>query len=350
MVDLNRAGVGLIELVSEPEISTPAEASLFVQRCHEIFQDLRICSGNLEQGAMRIDVNVNLVDRSSGAALTPRVELKNINGISVIESAVRAELLRQQKLLDQSDISAAPLQEETRLYSPERNETILLRAKDSSASYRYLPEYDLPPIDLDSFESEAAADHLLSTRHERIKLLQADYPQLISRDGLLLRLWTRPEILPTLFESALKLSSDPRFLLNWCVGELLAILNHPEAEQLGASEITGVKLAALADAVKSGRVDKEIAKTEMLNALKESRDLEIKSPIPGHSIPEDLINQAMDELFRSNPDRVNFLKSPEGQARGSVDFFVGPLLKQFRGQISAKELQAILRSRLLFVN
>lgn len=334
---MNRAGVGLIELVSEPELKSAREASRFVQRCLEIFQDLKICSGNMEQGAMRIDVNVNLVDGNS-VAVTPRVELKNINGISVIESAITAELFRQEKLLKSSDSGHVP-REETRMYCPERNETILLRFKDSSASYRYLPEYDIPIIDLEtSFYLETTN---LLTRQERIKLLQSQFPQLSGRDDILLRLWTRPDILPNLFESALKSAKDPRFLLNWCVGELLAILNTVET-----CDITGGKLATLVDAVQTGKLDKEVAKTEMFNALTNSRDLELIIPC-SNSIPLDRINQAIDELFNSHQDRVTFLKSPEGQSRGSVDFFIGPLLKRFRGQISAKELNSMLRSRLL---
>ena len=341
---MNRAGVGLIELVSEPELASPSEAALFVQKCHEIFQDLKICSGNLEHGAMRIDVNVNLVDQGTGNPLTPRVELKNINGIHVIQSAVFAELRRQQKLLEDGNI--IPSQEETRLYSPEKDETILLRIKDSSASYRYLPEYDLPPFDLDSFQSNTTTNHLLMTRHERIKLFQHEYPQLSDLGDILLRLWTRPTILPYLFESSLKFSPDPRFLLNWCVGELLAILNQPELVDIEC-KISGEKLAGLADAVKNGQIDKEIAKTEMFNAINESRDfekLDINSN-PSDPITEPL-NQAIDELFQSYPDRVNFLKSVEGQKRGSVDFFIGPLLKKFRGKTSAKELALILREKL----
>ena len=239
---MNRAGVGLIELVSEPELANPSEAALFVQRCHEMFQDLKICSGNLEQGAMRIDVNVNLVDQETGAPLTPRVELKNISGISIIESAVSAEIRRQIQLLHDE----LPRQEETRLYSPERDETILLRIKNSSASYRFLPEYDLPPYDLESLDTPND-DH--RTRHERIKSLQAQYPELANRNEILLRLWARPLILPDLFEGSLKYCSDPRFLLNWCVGEVLAILNHPEIISETEFKITCEKMAELVDAV-----------------------------------------------------------------------------------------------------
>lgn len=287
---------------------------------------------------MRIDVNVNLVEDGTDKLVTPRVELKNINGISVIESAISAELKRQINSI-QNNI---PLSQETRLYSPEKDETILLRAKDPSESYRYMPEYDLPPMDLSPFDTV----HNYYTRQERIKLIQSKYPELPT--DILLRLWSRPQILPDFFEDSLKSNStDSRFLLNWCVGEFLALLNNLEITYY-RFKISPLQFALLVNNVKNGTIDKEIAKYEIYAALKESRDLNFISVKSSSNLDStvDSVNRAIDELFANNPDRVDFLKSPEGQKRGSVDFFIGPLLKQFRGRISAKELTIILKEKL----
>lgn len=334
VVDLNRVGVGLIELVSEPEITNPKDASIFVQRVHELFQDLHVCSGNLEQGAMRIDVNVNLVNEVTGEAVTPRVELKNINGIGVIETAVNAELKRQENLLKQNNI----LSPETRFYSPETDETILLRTKDASESYRYLPEYDIPAYETKSFID---FQEMPLTRHERIQKYQQLYLQLQGAD--LLRLWTRPETLPTLFEQCLPLVTDQRFLLNWCVGELLAILNRENIELI---KFTPETFANLVESVKIGKFDKEIAKAEILAALKEHRDLVISLSPNNFTDIDAAINREIDDLFTLHADRVAFLKSPEGQKRGSVDFFIGPLMKKFRGQVTAVQLTSLLKNRI----
>lgn len=334
VVDLNRVGVGLIELVSEPEITNPKDASVFAQRVHELFQDLKVCNGNLEQGAMRIDVNVNLVNEETGAPVTPRVELKNINGIGVIESAVSAELRRQENLLKQENSLAS----ETRFYSPETDETILLRTKDASESYRYLPEYDIPAYDIETFID---LQNIPLTRHERIQKYQELYPQLQGTD--LLRLWTRAESLPSLFEDCLPFVKDKRFFLNWCLGELLAIINRENIETIA---FTPENFANLVECVKSGKLDKEIAKKEMLAALKEHRDLSIRdSPKTGTDL-DAAINREIDDLFMLHADRIAFLKSPEGQKRGSVDFFIGPLMKKFRGQVTAVELTILLKNRL----
>lgn len=331
---MNRAGVGLIELVSEPEIETPKEASLFVQRIHEIFQDLKICTGNLEQGAMRIDVNVNLVNEETGVAITPRVELKNINGIGVIEAAVNAELKRQEDNLKNSKVV---LKKETRFYSPETDETILLRSK--TESYRYLPEYDLPTYNTNSFDGITEDEDLPLTRHEIIENYQKEYPQLKQQD--LLRLWTRPDTLPSLFHQCLPLVTDQRFLLNWIVGELLAILNR---ENLEIISFTPKTFAKLVENVKDGKIDKEISKSELVSALKESRDLVIKESIDNYCISE--VNKEIDSLFNLYADRVAFLRSPEGQKRGSIDFFIGPLMKKFRGKITANELTELLNIKI----
>lgn len=341
MVDLNRAGVGLVELVSEPEIETPKEASLFVQRIHELFQDLKICNGNLEQGAMRIDVNVNLVDEDTGVPLTSRVELKNINGIGIIEAAVIAELKRQENILKHSKES----KQETRFYSPETDETILLRVKDNSESYRYLPEYDLPAYNTEDFDDLdldlglGVGRSLLLSRHEIVENYQKSYPQLQGTD--LLRLWTRPGTLPSLFHQCLPLVSNPRFLLNWCIGELLAILNR---ENLDTISFTPQRFAQLVGYVENGKLDKEIAKSELVAALKESRDILIKEQ-DSQSVHDEVIKE-IESLLNLHADRVAFLQSEEGQKRGSVDFFIGPLLKKFRGKVTAKELTELLRNKI----
>lgn len=332
---MNRAGVGLIELVSEPDIETPQEASIFVQKIHELFQDLKICSGNLEQGAMRIDVNINLISEETGFPLTPRVELKNINGIGIIEAAVIAELNRQEKCLL---TDSKELKQETRIYSPETDETILLRVKDTTESYRYLPEYDLPAYKTEYLNFPS----IPPSRHQIIINYQKSYPQLNETD--LLRLWTRPHTLPSLFHKSLPLVTDQRFLLNWCIGELLAILNRENVESITFSPD---KFAELVEKVKSGLLDKEIAKFELASALKESRDLVINEDqkIEHDYIRIEVINE-IDLLFNLHADRVAFLRSSKGQKRGSIDFFIGPLMKNFRGKISVHELAELVNERL----
>lgn len=342
MVDLNRAGVALIELVSQPELQCPLDTALFVKQIHELLQDIQVCSGNLEEGVMRIDVNVNLVCGETGMAVTPRVELKNINGINIIESAVSSELRRQTKLLE---TQPQELKSETRFYSPETDSTVLLRVKDTSESYRYLPEYDLPEYPLNNVES---GDKLLFlSRHERIKQFQKSHESLKEQTDLLLRLWIRPLNLPTLFQNSLPFVNDARFLLNWCVGELLGIMNREDVDSIS---ITPEKFANLIENVRMGRIDKEFAKIELTRALKNSSNIKIIESGNVIKSEDDLMNELnkeIDNLFTLHSNRLKFLQSPEGQRRGaSVDFFIGPLMKRFRGKISAVELKSILEKKI----
>ena len=345
-MDLNRAGVGLIEIVSEPDLQSPQEASLFVQRIHELLQDTLVCSGNLEQGAMRIDVNVNWIDSDSLEPITPRVELKNVNGIGIIESAIICELNRQHNEME-NDKSILHLPQ-TRLYSPDLGKTILLRLKDPLESYRYLPEYDLPLYDLPESFVQKIKKSMPLTRKERIENILKKYPQLNFQH--LKRLWTRPHCLPNFFEECLKLpieneNYDPRFLLNWCIGELLAILNRENFEFF---YFTPNSFFALIEAVKSGKLDKEFAKTSLLEAIRNSRDLTFTFATDknSHDNLDETLSEEIKNLFNSHLERVKFLKSVEGKARGSVDFFIGPLMKRFRGKISVQELVNKLKDEL----
>jgi len=343
---LNRAGVGLIELVSEPDMQSAKEASQFVQRVHEVLEDVRVCSGNLEEGAMRIDVNVNWTDEGGSKAVTPRVELKNINGIGVIEEAVSVELQRQKELLH-SDPSA--LHSETRLYMAEFKRSDLLRKKQVSQNYRFLPEYDLPEYPLNPEFIQSIKAQMPLTRHQRIQQILTAASNL-NRDHLL-RLWSRSDVdLPKLFEDSLLGTKDARFLLNWCCNELLALLNRNPIVKIAFSP---ARFLALVEAVRTGQLDKELAKQELASALNEKRDITILSSTP-LADPETKnitclnpeLDVEIDRLFADHAGRVEFLKSPEGKTRGSVDFFVGPLMKKFRGRIKASELIDKLQDRL----
>lgn len=299
---------------------------------------------------MRIDVNVNWIDSDTDQPVTPRVELKNVNGIGIIESAVICELNRQRIELTSTPSHLLLPQTQTRLYSPDRHETFLLRSKDPSQSYRFLPEYDLPPYDLTESFIHKIKSSMPMIRSERIENILIKFPQLNLEH--LKRLWTRPSCLPNLFEECLKISiennmtksCDPRLLLNWCIGELLAILNR---ENFQTVPFTAHSFYQLIEAVKIGKLDKESAKLSLLEAIRNSRELVFTDN--NQLSFEDLyktLTKEIQNLFSLHPDRIEFLKSKEGKTRGSVDFFVGPLMKKFRGRITVKELVNKLKNEI----
>lgn len=332
MVDLNRAGVGLIEIVSAPEIESPAEASLFVSNIHELLQDLQICSGLMEQGVMRVDVNVNWVDSETNTAITPRVELKNVNGLNILEEAVSCELERQR---------TEPLEsqtQQTRLFIPGTRVTKLLRLKDNSIKYRYLPEYDVSEHPITPEIIKAITQSMPKTRHQRIQELTNRHPALKTES--LLRLWSHSQ-LPDLFEASLNsCSAPPEFILNWMIGDFMGVLNKTECHEIS---ITADSISTCLDLLHSNRLDRPSVKRALFQALQSHSDLVL--PKATQTDSGDLLKD-IDELLSQNSDRVAFLRSQEGQKKGSLDFFIGRLLKLHRNTISIPELTQLLRAKI----
>lgn len=352
-VDLNRAGVGLIEVVSEPDMVSAEEAASFVRIVHETLLDAGVCTGSMEQGAMRIDVNVNWTDETTGAAATPRVELKNVSGINLIRDAVACELKRQQTC-------AVCPGGETRTYVSGQHETVLMRKKSAAGAYRYLPEHDLPTYPLsDAFIAEIR-DTMPLSRRVRIARLQLKHPELATER--MLRLWTHPG-LPELFEACVGGEARPSFLLNWMVGELLGTLNRVKGKC--PVNLDPVAFKRLVAAVQTGSLDKQSAKRMMQSAL-ESAGLFAELPPSNekqllngadassqtqllsnaNESPQTQLLNDIDALLHAHAERVAFLRSEQGRARGSVDFFVGKLLASHRGRITPVALAELLRTRI----
>lgn len=332
MVDLNRAGVGLIEIVSQPEIDSPAEASEFVSHVHELLQDLKICSGHMEQGVMRIDVNVNWIDSDTRSAMTPRVELKNVNGLNIIEEAIACELERQRN--EPLDIQ----QQQTRLFIPGTRETKLLRSKDNSIKYRYLPEYDVPEQAITPELLESIRQTMPKTRHQRIQALCESHPSLKAES--LLRLWSHPQ-LPDLFTATIETSTAPaEFILNWMIGDFLGVVNKTECHEMN---ISSTALSKCLNLLHSKAIDRQSVKRALFQALRTQSDFLI--PNPSQTEPSDLLSD-IDSLLSQHSDRIAFLRTEEGRLKGSLDFFIGRLLKRHRNSISVSELTTILRSKI----
>ena len=191
--------MGLIEIVSDPVIHDAHEACLYVRKIQELLQDAGVVEGGLEEGTMRMDCNVNWIDPVSRTAHTPRVELKNINGVGVIAAAIECELQRQRSQPDK--------QQSTRFFDPLKQQTVLLRVKESAAQYQFLPEFDLPSIDLPQELVASIKESLPPSREQKIQALLVKYPSL-SEDRLHI-LWTMQKELRVLFEATAGLLSSP---------------------------------------------------------------------------------------------------------------------------------------------
>jgi aspartyl-tRNA(Asn)/glutamyl-tRNA(Gln) amidotransferase subunit B len=336
LVDLNRAGVGLIEIVSEPEIESASDAANLVSKINDLLQDTKVCSGLLEQGALRVDVNVNWIDSQSKQKMTPRVELKNVNGIKIIEDAILAELERQKRT------PLSELEEETRLYLPASQKTVLLRKKDGAARYRYLPEYDVHTLPVTASLIDLVRSAMPKTRQQLITEWSAQHPQ--HKPDFLLRLWSHPS-LPSIFAELLKEKSlNPEFILNWMVGDMLGVLNrYPGAK----FNITARCCSKLLHLLQSNQIDKIQAKGILFDAIKMDFDLTIPEipTTPQNALDLDL-DKEIDFLFDAHSDRVKFLQTQTSLRRGAFDFFIGRILKKHRGKVSVDTITAHLQRKL----
>ena len=333
MVDLNRAGVGLIEIVSEPVIESAKEAATLVGKIHDLLQDTQVCSGLLEQGAMRVDVNVNWIDSDSKKKLTPRVELKNVNGIKIIEDAIEAELERQKRTPSEE------LQEETRLFLPSCQETIFLRRKDFSALYRYLPEYDICPVPITDDLIDQVRSSMPKTRQQLVKEWSTEHSQL--KPEILVRLWSHSS-LPSIFARLLQLNSlHPEFVLNWLVGDLLSVLNKYPGVVVKISAENCSKLLIM---LQNNQIDKAQAKRLLFEAVQNETDLQL--PEAPSMFGDVDLDREIEILFQEHEDRVKFLQEQQSLKKGALDFFIGRILKKHRGKVSVNTITEHLHRKL----
>ncbi len=333
LVDLNRAGAGLIEIVSEPEIETAKEAASVVSKIHDLLQDTQVCSGLLEQGAMRVDVNVNWVDSETNTKLTPRVELKNVNGIKIIEGAITAELERQTRT------PVNELSEETRLFLPNTQQTVLLRRKDGARLYRYLPEYDLQPIPVTPELILQVLQIMPKTRQQLIVEWSNTHPQL--NPETLLRLWSHPN-LPNTFAALIKDHElSPDSILNWMVGDFLGVLNKYPGVEI---RISSSKCAHLLQLLRKGRIDKAQAKSMVFTAVQTETDLVFpKTQVEAETVN---LNLEIECLFKEFSDRVKYLQNQPSLGKGALDFFIGKILKKYRGKVTVGDITKQLLHKL----
>jgi aspartyl-tRNA(Asn)/glutamyl-tRNA(Gln) amidotransferase subunit B len=335
LVDLNRTGTPLIEIVSEPDLRDPLEAHAYLAKLKQILVYLEICDGNMEEGSLRCDANVSL--RPAGqSTLGTKTEIKNLNSFKGVEAALRHEIKRQVALLD----SGQRVVQETRLWDAQRGETRVMRSKEEAHDYRYFPEPDLLPLILDTAWLErvrAALPELPDSKRERF---QVQYG-LGRYDAHVL---TGTRALADYYESAVGAGGDPKRLANWVQTELLGLLN---ARGIGieASPISAASLSELVRLVEADRISGKMAKDvfaemqrsgEAAGSIVERRGLEQISD-------RTALLPVVQRILEANPGEVE--KYREGKTK-LLGFFVGQAMKATRGQANPQELEQLLRESL----
>jgi len=334
-IDLNRAGTPLLEIVSEPDLSSPEEAVAYLKKIHSIIRYLEISDGNMAEGSMRCDANVSLRKKGS-KELGTRTETKNVNSFKFVEKAIQHEIRRQIKILE----SGERVTQETRLYDSQLDETRPMRSKEYANDYRYFPEPDLLPVVLSEDFIKSVKDLMPELSEEKEKRFIKEY-KLSDYDANVLSVDPN---LSNFFEELVVRSRNPKLSANWIMGELSAFLNKENLSILETkvdSINLGNLLSRIEDSTISGKIAKEIFE-EMWNSKKSPDEIiEEKGlkQVTDSSEIKKVINQVLDQ----NPSQLEQYKSGKEKLFG---FFVGQVMKASRGKANPEQVNKLLEERL----
>ena len=334
-IDLNRAGTPLIEIVSEPEISSPEEAVSYLKSIHSIIRYLNISDGNMAEGSMRCDANVS-VRKVGETELGTRTETKNVNSFRFVEKAIHYEIKRQINEIE----SGNTIVQETRLYDSQKNSTRPMRSKEFANDYRYFPEPDLLPVILDEEFINSVKETMPELPNEK-KIRLMEVYKLTEYDSSLL---AADKDLANFFEEVTKESNSPKLSANWIMGEFLAELNKENlsiVESKVSAKQLGVLIRRIEDSTISGKIAKEVF--EKMWASSEDTDDIISEQ--GLQQVTDLseIEKMVEEVINKNPDQLEKYLSGKDRLFG---FFVGQVMKASQGKANPKQVNDILKSKL----
>jgi len=335
LVDFNRTGVPLIEIVSEPDMRSPEEAGIYLRKLRSIIRYIGIGDGNMEEGSFRCDANISIRPRGT-EILGTRTELKNLNSFKYVEKALAFEINRQREILADEGLVV----QETRLWDPEKSRTASMRGKEEANDYRYFPDPDLLPLVVDDSwinEIKASLPELPDEKKERFikEYSLSDYDA-----GSL----TSSHELADYFEECVKFCHNPKLASNWTMGNLLGLLN-AEGKAVSASPVSSRHLAQLLNLIEKGIISGKMAKTVFEEMARSGK-------IPDTIVEEMGFVQVTDtsaletvvrKVLSSNPGEVEDYKNGKTKLLG---FFMGQIMKETKGKANPKLVNDILQKQL----
>ena len=340
-VDLNRAGTPLIEIVSEPAMRSAKEAVAYLKKIHTLVRYLDICDGNMQEGSFRCDANVSV--RARGAEkLGTRAEIKNLNSFRYVEKAINYEVVRQIELLE----GGGTVVQETRLYDADRGETRSMRSKEEANDYRYFPDPDLLPVEIDQTYIDQVCASLPELPDQKAQRLRQDY-QLSAYDAGVL---TASAELADYYESvvrqcgAAEVAVSAKLAANTVMGELAGLLNRDGLE-IGASRVTAAALAGLLRRIADHTISGKIAKDVLEAMWQDGKDADAIIEARGwrQITDESAIEAAIDAVMAANPAQLAQYRSGKDKLFG---FFVGQTMKATQGKANPARLNELLRKKL----
>jgi len=335
-IDLNRAGTPLIEIVSEPDMRSAREAVAYMKKVHTLVRYLGICDGNMQEGSFRCDANVS-VRRHGAEKFGTRAEIKNINSFRFVEKAINFEVARQIELLE----SGGKVVQETRLYDPDKGETRSMRSKEEANDYRYFPDPDLLPVELDDAYVRGVAAQLPELPDQKAQRFATQY-ELTGYDAQVL---TASGELADFYETVVReFGGSPKLAANWVGGDLAAFLNRDGLE-IGASRVSAPALAALLRRIGDNTISGKIAK-DVFEAMWDSQqgaDAIIEAKGLKQITDDGPIEQAIAQVMAANPAQLADYRAGKDKLFG---FFVGQVMKATQGKANPARLNELLKQKL----
>lgn len=335
LVDYNRSGVPLIEIVSEPDMETAEEVIAYLEKLRMLCRYLEISDCKLQEGSMRVDVNLSVKERGS-TVLGTRTEMKNLNSFKAITRAIEAEKQRQIALLTEGK----EIVQETRRWDDERGESYSMRSKEDAKDYRYFPEPDVPPVYVSEEWLQQIKERQPEFQEEKEARFQTEYGLPAYDAGIL----TQSKALARLFEETAKLSGYPKKTANWFMGELLRLLKETNREPEALS-VTPKHLADLVTAVENGKINQTGAKEVFAKIVED--DTEPLSYMEEHGLTslsdEGVLSGAIEAVCAENADLVEQYRSGKEKVFG---FLVGQVMKKTKGKADPGKVNVLLKESL----
>ena len=335
LVDLNRQGTPLIEIVSEPDIRTPDEAYAYLEKLKSIVQYTGVSDCKMEEGSLRCDANISI--RPVGQEeFGTKTELKNLNSFNFVRKGLEYEEWRQREVVN----AGGTIDQETRRYDESSNTTILMRVKEGSDDYRYFPEPDLPDLYID----EEWKARIRSEIPELPDVRQKRYVEELGLPVYDAEVLTVTKEMADFFETTIKAGADPKLASNWLMGDVSAYLN-AEQKELADVPLTPVGLAGMIKLIENGTISSKIAKTVFKELIENGGDAEqiVKEKGLVQISDEGALLKIVTEVLDANPQIIEDYKSGKKKAAG---FFVGQIMKATKGQANPQVVNKILQEEI----
>lgn len=331
LVDLNRAGTPLLEIVSEPDMRSSEEARNYMEELRDIVRYIGVCDGNLEEGSMRCDANISIMPKGSKEFGT-RAEIKNVNSFSALQRAIEYEIERQIEIVEEG----GQVVQETRLWDDNSRETRSMRGKEDAHDYRYFPEPDLMPLEISREWVQRIKDSMPElpaqkrARYQGLGLSEYDANVIVEQMGLAL-----------FFDKVLELGATPKIAVNFIMGEIAAYLKEDHIE-ITDTKLTPENLAELISLIEKGTISNNIGKQIIIEMMKDGTKASTIVEKKGLSqiTDEGAIKEIVQKIVDANPAQVQAYKNGKTNLLG---FFVGQVMKETKGRANPKTVNELLR-------